>query len=57
MNSIYKDENILKKEKENMKNLIYNYKDKIEFKYKKLNEPKSPLENNIYLNIYRNRSV
>ena len=45
MNSIYKDENILKKEKENMKNLIYNYKDKIEFKYKKFNEPKSPLEN------------
>ena len=46
MNEINKDEIIIPKLKEKKTNLIFGYKDKLEIKYKKLHNLKTPLEKN-----------
>ena len=46
MNEINKDETIIPKLKEKKTNLIFGYKDKLEIKYKKLHNLKTPLEKN-----------
>ena len=46
MNEINKDETIISKLKEKKTNLIFGYKDKLEIKYKKLHNLKTPLEKN-----------